>query len=466
VKTLSILLLLSCFSFSATGFTWKWNINLAGDTATVLKWKANNDSVLNWSNRIGDTLNKKPTFSQVYRNSDSIFTKMNIDTIIGRVKIDTIKNKVRIDTIANKVRIDTIANKVRIDTALIGNMTLTTARTIGNTSFDGTANIVPDTSKSSKYWSGYVMPSPSSGWLRYNGGLSWSTPTYTDVGAFPATHGVSTNYLARATSTTVFGNSALYDNGGNIGIGISPIRQFHVSGDGQATNNITDAGNNGGTIYIQDAHGGTDNGGAIIFGAYQGFFAGIKALIIDGTPNTTGSLIFLTRGSISDNYLTERMRIDMSGRVGIGKSPSYPLDVEGRVKASSFTTNGEDSITYNDTTFYDSIYDGSTYRARQLSRIVRIGNVVTLYQGQILGIITASTETTIRGIPEMFTTGLSSTNIWTSWMLENSAYIIGVISPKVSHPSHLGIYKTPSKSTLDAGLGGLNHSISLTWILE
>jgi hypothetical protein len=68
---------------------------------------------------------------------------------------------------------------------------LTVARTIGGVSFDGTANIVPDTSKGAKYWEGLQMPSVgfgADGWLRYHSGLSWATPTCSDVGAAPASH--------------------------------------------------------------------------------------------------------------------------------------------------------------------------------------------------------------------------------------------------------------------------------------
>jgi hypothetical protein len=89
MKRLFFILVLASSSFSVTGFTWYWNINLAGDTATVTKWKSNNDSVLNWSNRIGDTTNTKPNFSQVYRNHDSTFTFIIIDTVKGYPYLDS-----------------------------------------------------------------------------------------------------------------------------------------------------------------------------------------------------------------------------------------------------------------------------------------------------------------------------------------------------------------------------------------
>jgi hypothetical protein len=87
---------------------------------------------------------------------------------------------------------------------------LTNARTIGGISFDGTANIVPDTSKGAKYWGGFAMPSPSTGWLKYNGGLSWATPTYGDVGAIGGSG--TSGYIPKFTGTNTIGNSLISDN--------------------------------------------------------------------------------------------------------------------------------------------------------------------------------------------------------------------------------------------------------------
>jgi hypothetical protein len=93
---LMILLLFVCSSFAIAPFTYKWTINLAGDTATVAKWRANNDSVLNFCTRLTDTLNKKIPRWIGFSNHDSTFKWMNIDTIpsadticVKKIKIDT-----------------------------------------------------------------------------------------------------------------------------------------------------------------------------------------------------------------------------------------------------------------------------------------------------------------------------------------------------------------------------------------
>ena len=51
-----------------------------------------------------------------------------------------------------------------------------------------------------------------------------------------------------------------------------------------------------------------------------------------------------------------------------------------------------------DTTFYDSLYDYTTYRSRVLARIIKVGNLVTLYQPALYGIVSGS-DVTIRGLP-------------------------------------------------------------------
>ena len=119
---------------------------------------------------------------------------------------------------------------------------------------------------------------------------------------------------------------------GFVGLGnLTATRQLHIYGSGQAIGSgITDAGNKGGTIYLQDSGSGAFNGGAIIFGALQGNFAGIKSTIRDGGGNTRGDLDFQTRNSTSDTSLTSRLFIQSTGEIGIGTlSPSYKLDVTG-----------------------------------------------------------------------------------------------------------------------------------------
>ena len=127
---------------------------------------------------------------------------------------------------------------------------------------------------------------------------------------------------------------------GNVGIGTSsPLYQATVLGLGQNTAALTDAGNKGGSLYLQATGVTSGSGGAVLFGTTFGNqtpFAAIKGLVIDGSTNTIGELAFSTRNAIADTALTERLRINSSGNVGIGTSnPGYRLDI-----ASGDTTAG------------------------------------------------------------------------------------------------------------------------------
>lgn len=86
-----IILLLTLFSlsYSIEPFTWYWIIKTTGDTATVTKWKNNNDSVLVWADAVCDTLNNTIPRWNWFSNHDSTFSWMNIDTIGGNVVIDS-----------------------------------------------------------------------------------------------------------------------------------------------------------------------------------------------------------------------------------------------------------------------------------------------------------------------------------------------------------------------------------------
>jgi hypothetical protein len=144
---------------------------------------------------------------------------------------------------------------------------------------------------------------------------------------FPNTSGNPTNILT-------------VEGGGNVGIGtISPLYQATVLGLGQETAALTDAGNKGGSLYLQATGITGGSGGALLFGttfSNQTPFAAIKGLVTDGTANTIGDLAFSTRNATSDTALTERMRILRAGNVGIGtSSPGATLDVAGTIRTSA-----------------------------------------------------------------------------------------------------------------------------------
>lgn len=164
---------------------------------------------------------------------------------------------------------------------------------------------------------------------------------------------VGTGYLYHgtySTSANVTGvkyglyltNETINYLSGNLGIGTaSPKSQLHVYGTNQTTANLADGGNLGGSIRLSDTGAAAGSGGAVIFTNVQGDtansagFAAIKGLLVSGGGNTTGTIAFSTRNATTDAALTERMRIDSSGNVGIGNTaPNAKLQVTGTANVS------------------------------------------------------------------------------------------------------------------------------------
>jgi hypothetical protein len=147
-----------------------------------------------------------------------------------------------------------------------------------------------------------------------NGSLTGATNNFGFYSNIPAGAG-RWNFYANSTASNFFG--------GNVGIGASPTYQLQVFGTGQDTAALTDAGNKGGSLYLQASGVGSGSGGAVLFGTTFGNqtpFAAIKGLVSDGGTNTVGDLAFSTRAAVADTALTERMRITPAGNVGIGGS--------------------------------------------------------------------------------------------------------------------------------------------------
>lgn len=134
----------------------------------------------------------------------------------------------------------------------------------------------------------------STQFLMADGSVSTITNNVTGAG--------STNYIPKFTSSGILGNSLIYDNGTDVGIGsTSPLGKLHV------------VQNNTNTVA------------AIIQGGWFG------ALIQGGSAISNYALSVINSTSSSLLYVRG------DGNVGIGTgSPSEKLDVNGNVKATAF----------------------------------------------------------------------------------------------------------------------------------
>jgi hypothetical protein len=110
------------------------------------------------------------------------------------------------------------------------------------------------------------------------------------------------------------------------------------------------SGSLGGATIVQNG----DQLGQIIFEGTDGASLVEGALIraeVDGTPGTSdmpGRLVFSTTADGASSP-TERMRIDSAGLVGIGKTPTVTLDVNGTIAATTLTPTNALGVAYGGT---------------------------------------------------------------------------------------------------------------------
>jgi hypothetical protein len=156
------------------------------------------------------------------------------------------------------------------------------------------------------------------------------------MGIAPTTNDFS--FWSNGTSQTAF---TLKQSNGNVGIGTTnPLARLQINGL---------AGADGGAKYIiqtvdETAMAAGVGGGIAFTGNYLDAnlanFSGIQGIKENGiNGNYAGALIFTTR--VHGGAMTERVRINSEGNVGIGMTPSsYKLDVSGEINATGLRING------------------------------------------------------------------------------------------------------------------------------
>lgn len=174
----------------------------------------------------------------------------------------------------------------------VGLSSATSGVTIGSTPITSSGTITLAIATASGSQQGLLS---STDWTTFNNKQNALTNPVTGTG--------TTNYLPKFTGTSTIGNSAIYDNGGNIGIGIATSTttlELFSNTEANLKFQSSGAGGDQAAIYVQK---GTGNG--VVFAEENRDFIW-----------RTGAAA-LTGGGGS-----ERMRLTNSGNLGLGVTPS------------------------------------------------------------------------------------------------------------------------------------------------
>jgi hypothetical protein len=187
----------------------------------------------------------------------------------------------------------------------------------------------------------------------------WRSATIsTLLGYTPSNASGTTNYLSKFTGTTTLGNSLVYDNGTNVGIGTtSPTDRLHIVDASNANifARVTANGTNASAAWVAQ-NDQVDNVVYRVFGSgatgsQMGISLARSASLLANLGGTGSFLVgtFSNTDFILGTVNTERARINTSGNFLIGTTTDagYKLDVSGSTRVTGDITAGTGATTDN-----------------------------------------------------------------------------------------------------------------------
>lgn len=358
-KTLLLVCFLSLNIFAISGYS-PYKVYQQTDTLTHANLDSNIIRGSSWSTKMVDTLDKQfIRFSDV---DDSSFTQIDVDTIDA----DTITSrKVKITTLTTStaaadsatIPIFKGAKTIRDTTTFIGGAYFAGIARFAGTLYAPVVDI--DSIIGALKISGILSLYPNAG--NYNGQLTFS--------GWAPNANVDDNYIGYNCVS----------NGSGYPSKITSTRSGWFIG--QRTVNA--AGTNG-SASLNINFWPVDTTAYFTHITFVGAKKASDASTVINTPATVNGA--LTTTTIN---------------TGNGDCELYPMNQDVRSTASptfAGVTISGNSDWYKDTTFYDSLYDATTYVTNSTARIVKIGRVVTLYQPEMVGTLSGG-STVIKGIP-------------------------------------------------------------------
>ena len=194
-------------------------------------------------------------------------------------------------------------------------------------------------------------------------------PQYQTALTNPVTGTGTTNYLPKFTGASTIGNSLVFDNGTNVGIGTaSPTGRLmlYQSSAGNVFQNIVS--NQGGSTQVGINLSPSMTDGEVAVNPAQ-------ASIYATDSNYGANIIFATKttGAVG-NSLTPRMTLNASGNLGLGVTPSAWASGIKAIDVNAYASFFGD----NDTTFISN----NGFLNSSFSWIYKANNLATYYRQQ------------------------------------------------------------------------------------